>query len=326
MRVRRTGRVLAAAAVLAVSLPGTPAAAAPAPACTVLRVVSTSPAGPSTVELVRLPSGAVESRIPLGVEVNALGYARSQDKVYGLTRDGAAVTVGRDGELTRLGPVRTTDRRGLDRATAGAVFGNRWYVQRGDDLYVIDIDPGSDGYLSAVRGADLWPAPFTSGIDDFDFAGGRLYGVTSTWPFSERVVRIDPVSGFTHPVPGPVLPPATAYGSVVGAGDTLYVTANRSGGRSRTFRVEMHRAGFERVAASIRETGAFAEPEHWRFDRERTCTRDEWLDLLPTTGGLTRLPAAAQAEILTAVGAAIDELGGAFTKTFTTLAVAAVRT
>ncbi len=90
--------------------------------------------------------------------------------------------------------------------------------------------------------------------------------------------------------------------------------------------VEMHRAGFERVAASIRETGAFAEPEHWRFDRERTCTRDEWLDLLPTTGGLTRLPAAAQAEILTAVGAAIDELGGAFTKTFTTLAVAAVRT
>ncbi|WP_158224438.1 hypothetical protein [Amycolatopsis sp. KNN50.9b] len=240
MRVRRTGRVLAAAAVLAVSLPGTPAAAAPAPACTVLRVVSTSPAGPSTVELVRLPSGAVESRIPLGVEVNALGYARSQDKVYGLTRDGAAVTVGRDGELTRLGPVRTTDRRGLDRATAGAVFGNRWYVQRGDDLYVIDIDPGSDGYLSAVRGADLWPAPFTSGIDDFDFAGGRLYGVTSTWPFSERVVRIDPVSGFTHPVPGPVLPPATAYGSVVGAGDTLYVTANRSGGRSRTFRVELH--------------------------------------------------------------------------------------
>ncbi|WP_229874486.1 class I SAM-dependent methyltransferase [Amycolatopsis deserti] len=90
--------------------------------------------------------------------------------------------------------------------------------------------------------------------------------------------------------------------------------------------VEMHRAGFERFAESIRAAGTFAEPLHWRFDWERTYTRDEWLDLLPTTGGLTRLPAASQAEILTAVGAAIDESGGAFTKTFTTLAVAAVRT
>ncbi|GHE86994.1 hypothetical protein GCM10017786_18180 [Amycolatopsis deserti] len=238
MKLWRTARVLAAAAVLAVSLPVTPAAAAPAPACTVLRVVNTTPGGPSTVELVRLPSGAVESRTALEVQVNALGYARGQDKVYGLTRDGTAVTVGRDGELTPLGPVRTTDRRGLDRATAGAVFGNRWYVKRDEDLYVIDVDPASDGYLSAVRGVELWPEPFTSGIDDFDFAEGRLYAVTSTWPFTGRVVRIDPLSGFTHPVPGPVLPAATAYGSVVAAGETLYVTANRSGGRSRTFRVD----------------------------------------------------------------------------------------
>ncbi|WP_435121728.1 DUF6923 family protein [Amycolatopsis thermoflava] len=238
MRVRRQARALAAAGVLAASLlPVTPAAgAAPATACTVLRVVNTAPGGPSTVELVRMPSGAVESRTALGVQVNALGYARAQDRVYGLTRDGTAVAVGQDGELTRLGPVRTTDRRGLDRATAGAVFGDRWYVLRDDDLYVIDIDPGGDGYLSAVRGVGLWPAPFTSGIDDFDFAGGALYGVTSTFPFSGRVVRIDPVSGWTHPVPGPVLPPATAYGSVVLAGETLYVTANRSAGRSRTFR------------------------------------------------------------------------------------------
>ncbi len=90
--------------------------------------------------------------------------------------------------------------------------------------------------------------------------------------------------------------------------------------------VAAYRAGFERFAESFRQTGAFAEPAHWRFDWERTYTRAEWLDLLPTTGGLTRLPAAAQAEILTAVGAAIDDLGGAFTKTFTTLAVVAVRT
>ncbi|GAA3824910.1 class I SAM-dependent methyltransferase [Amycolatopsis tucumanensis] len=89
--------------------------------------------------------------------------------------------------------------------------------------------------------------------------------------------------------------------------------------------VAAYRTGFERFAGTFRRTGAFAEPEHLRFDWERTYTRAEWLDLLPTTGGLTRLPAAAQREILTAVGAAIDDLGGAFTKTFTTLAVVAVR-
>ncbi|NIH81142.1 DUF6923 family protein [Amycolatopsis viridis] len=232
----RLARVLAAAAVLVGSVPVAPAVAAPA-ACTVLRVTDDTLSGPSTVELVRLPAGTVERRSVLEVQLNALGYARGQDRVYGLTREGTAVVVGRDGGLTRLGPVRTGDRRPLDHATAGAVSGNRWYVQRGDDLYLIDADPGSPGFLGVVRRVELWPAPFASGIDDFDFAGDALYGVTSTWPFRGRIVRIDPGSGFTHPVSGPVLPPSTAYGSVVSAGETGYVTANRSEGRSRTYAV-----------------------------------------------------------------------------------------
>ncbi|MEV5300715.1 hypothetical protein [Amycolatopsis methanolica] len=111
---------------------------------------------------------------------------------------------------------------------------------------MIHIDPGGDRYLSAVRGVGVWPALFTSGIDDFDFAGGKLYGVTNTFPFSGRVVRIDPVSGWTHPASGPVLPLATAYGSIVLAGETLYGTARRRAGRSRTLRVA--RDGSEPVA------------------------------------------------------------------------------
>jgi len=90
--------------------------------------------------------------------------------------------------------------------------------------------------------------------------------------------------------------------------------------------LEMYQAGYAKIADTIREAGQFAEPEQWRFDWELAYTRDEWLALLPTTGGLTRLPPDKLAGILDAVGAAIDELGGGFTMSYTTLAVSAVRT
>lgn len=80
-----------------------------------------------------------------------------------------------------------------------------------------------------------------------------------------------------------------------------------------------------KVADGLRQSG-FAEPERWTFEWERTYTRDQWLDLAPTTGGLTRLPPDKLAEILDTVGAAIDEIGGNFTMPFVTVAVAAART
>ncbi|MCO5991383.1 class I SAM-dependent methyltransferase [Actinoallomurus spadix] len=81
-----------------------------------------------------------------------------------------------------------------------------------------------------------------------------------------------------------------------------------------------------RVADGIREAGGFGEVEQWRFDWERTYTRDEWLDQLPTQGPLTRLAPDKVAEVLAGVGAAIDALGGAFTMPYTTMAIVAKRT
>ncbi|MGW0781236.1 class I SAM-dependent methyltransferase [Streptomyces sp. NPDC002913] len=89
--------------------------------------------------------------------------------------------------------------------------------------------------------------------------------------------------------------------------------------------LDLYRAGYEKSAATVRETGHFDEPEHWQFDWERSYTRNQWLDLLPTTGGLTRLRPDQVAEVLDAVGAAIDSLGGRFTMSYTTLAVTAAR-
>jgi SAM-dependent methyltransferase len=89
--------------------------------------------------------------------------------------------------------------------------------------------------------------------------------------------------------------------------------------------LDMYQAMYAKVADRIRETGQFREPEQWRFDWEQSYTRDQWLALLPTTGGLTRLRPDQLADILGEVGTAIDALGGAITMPYTTLATSAAR-
>jgi SAM-dependent methyltransferase len=89
--------------------------------------------------------------------------------------------------------------------------------------------------------------------------------------------------------------------------------------------LEMYQALYAKFADDIRETEQFDDPEQWRFDWERSYPRDQWLALLPTTGGLTQLSPDKTADILGVVGAAIDALGGHFTMRYTTLATTAVR-
>lgn len=79
-------------------------------------------------------------------------------------------------------------------------------------------------------------------------------------------------------------------------------------------------------ADGIRQAGGFSEPERWRFDGEWPCTRDAWLDQLPTLGILTGLAPDKLAEVLREAGAAVDALGGSFTMRCATVAVAATRT
>ena len=89
--------------------------------------------------------------------------------------------------------------------------------------------------------------------------------------------------------------------------------------------LDLYQAMYAKFADKIRETGEFHEPEQWRFDWEQSYTRDQWLALLPTTGGFTRLRRDQLADILDEVGTAIDALGGAFTMLSTTLATSAAR-
>lgn len=90
--------------------------------------------------------------------------------------------------------------------------------------------------------------------------------------------------------------------------------------------LELYEEFYATAADGIREAGGFAEPQVWRYPWERSYTRDEWLDQLPTTGVATQLSPDALAAVLESAGAAIDALGGSFTMPYTTVAVAAVRT
>lgn len=90
--------------------------------------------------------------------------------------------------------------------------------------------------------------------------------------------------------------------------------------------LDLYRTAYAKVADQICATGQFHATQQWEFGWEQSYTRDQWLDLLPTTGGLTRLRPDQLTAVLDAVGDAIDSLGGRFTMTYTTLATTAVRT
>jgi SAM-dependent methyltransferase len=96
--------------------------------------------------------------------------------------------------------------------------------------------------------------------------------------------------------------------------------------RSGTSILDAYQGLYARAADGIREAGGFGEPVLWRYDWERTYSRDEVLDLVPTSGGLTSLPPDHLAEVMAALGAAVDELGGNVTLPYATWGLTATRT
>jgi SAM-dependent methyltransferase len=79
------------------------------------------------------------------------------------------------------------------------------------------------------------------------------------------------------------------------------------------------------AADGIRQAGGFGDQERWRFDWDRSYTREEWLEIVPTIGGHSQIPPTALRELLAGIGAAIDAAGGSFTMHYATVAVAAAR-
>jgi SAM-dependent methyltransferase len=77
----------------------------------------------------------------------------------------------------------------------------------------------------------------------------------------------------------------------------------------------------------IRQASGFGGAQRWRFDWDRSYTRDEWLELVPTFGGIGGwLPAETLRELLAGIGHVIDQAGGSFTVHYAAVAVTAPRT
>ncbi|WP_158303099.1 DUF6923 family protein [Prauserella endophytica] len=214
-------------------------------ACSILRVETGWAAGHSRLSRVGLPGGELT---PIGVlddRVNAVGYSREQELAYGVSGI-HVVTFDRVGDLTVAGELPDEPRGGgLVRPTAAAVSGNRWFLLDDEVLYTVAIDPAGPDYLRVTEAVPLTPEGLSGAVDDIDVdpRTGLLYGVAADYPRSP-VVRIDPGSGTASVVPGPALPPSTAYGAVAfGPDGALYATANVAGGRSRLYRVPLDGAG-----------------------------------------------------------------------------------
>lgn len=81
----------------------------------------------------------------------------------------------------------------------------------------------------------------------------------------------------------------------------------------------------ERAADGIRASGLFEEPGLLAFDWQTTISRADWLDVVPTMGGHSRIPKHALHALLDGLGRVVEENGGSFVMSYTTVAVIAKR-
>jgi len=169
-------------------------------------------------------------------------------------------------------------------------------------------------------------------FEDWDPAGRSFDAVTAAqaWHW------VDPAAGAAKAAavlrPGGLLavfwnafePPAELREAFAGVFRQLMPASPAPGFWARPA-LDAYRVMGARAADGMRQAGAFGEPEEWLSHWERPYTREEWLDLMPTTGGFTRLPEAVQARALDGLGAAVDAAGGSFVMGYTTIAVAVSR-
>jgi SAM-dependent methyltransferase len=79
---------------------------------------------------------------------------------------------------------------------------------------------------------------------------------------------------------------------------------------------------FATAENGLEKSGDFTPAERWRVDWDRVYTRQDWLDQLPTFGGMSRLPKDRLDELLSRTAAAI---GDSFVMHYTTVAVTATK-
>jgi len=209
----------------------------------------------------------------------------------------------------------------------GTGIASRQFIAAGCSVLGVDVDARMADVARAA-GLEVEVAAF----EEWDPAGRTFDAIVSaqTWHW------IDPVAGAAKAAhalapagrlavfwnvgrPSPEI--AEAFGEVYRR-TMPHLPYLHSGGRSA---LDAYSSGFARATDGIRQTKAFGEPEQWRYEWERSYTRDEWLDQVSTHGDHRQFPAPKLEEILAGIGAAIDSGGGTFTMGYTAVAITATR-
>jgi SAM-dependent methyltransferase len=195
---------------------------------------------------------------------------------------------------------------------------------------VLGVEPDARMADVARRGGiDVEVARF----EDWDPAGREYDAVVAgtAWHW------VDPVAGAAKAArvlrPGGRLAPFWHVFQLPSTVVDTFAAAYRRIVPDPPFNFEVMRRGLDAYQAlltkavdGMRGVGGFDEPQQWRYDWQRSYTRDEWREQLATTGGLTSLPADKAAQVLDGVGAAVDAMGGSITIPYSTVVVTAART
>jgi SAM-dependent methyltransferase len=208
----------------------------------------------------------------------------------------------------------------------GTGIAARQFRAKGCHVLGVDVDPRMVE-LASRGGLDSEVAAFEA----WDPAGRTFDGVVSgqTWHWIEPVGGAAKAAAALH-VGGRLSlfwnvfrPPSELVGS--------FADAYRRAVPDLPFNpwarepMSAYSAILDKTSRGIRAVGAFGNEERWQFDWERAYTREEWLDVIPTTGGHHQLPPGQLDELLERLGATIDSMGGAFTMGYTSVVLTAHR-
>jgi SAM-dependent methyltransferase len=205
----------------------------------------------------------------------------------------------------------------------GTAIAARQMAERGARVLGVEIDPRM-AEVARGHGVPVEVARF----EDWDPAGRTFDVVTAgqAWHW------IDPAAGAAKAAgvlrPGGRLALFWNIGHLPDdlAADLEEVYAAVAPGVDR-YSVILGYSRDERYPEHIAEirAGGFAEPVREYFPWERTYSRDEWLDQLPTHSDHARLDPDVLARLVDAVGAAVDRHGGRFTMRYQTMLILAER-